>query len=457
MICSGDAVIGRGPELLGLVAGIGERAVWHGLETMLWAAGVTCLLAASCMAFPGGGRALLCVLAFFGGVILASVILSSVHNDRLLRPHWMTGAQMLWNLLVVLCLLTACFAWQCLRQIRDRHRRQQPLMYAAAGILAVLLIALVPLPGGLPHAPVTSSVDTLPKVTKARLNQDNMSFGHRDGVAFASMNIELIPDHPINADAIEFNDAALRVTDPAGVPQHVETSHLRITSRFDMDAMPRAYPTLVYYVFEQQPGPRSGMSYGSDPEKAGLVASLPHRTVRITGTMGLKRIDHRVIHRGPLDRPFELGESGIRVAFTDSSNRLSRYDHSVLWKAYMPPLATSLSWHHRDLVRFRLEHAVSHGIDWYDQLEGGGSGGGAFFGRYRVNELRISDRKIESDYYWEKLKELGYDKSVREWKQEAELVCEVVDEVHPLILPVDIEVEVPDPNKIRELLLKGAL
>ncbi len=448
--------IGVLATVLGFVAGIGGQAIWHGLETMLWAGFVTSLLALSCMAFPGGGRSLLCTLAYFGGVIVTCIILSNIETLPW-RSYALSGTRIEWNLLVMLCLLTAGFIWLCLRQIRDKHRRQKAHLFAVTGILTVLLVTFVPLPGGLSNGAITTKATALPKVTKAKASSNNMSFGQRNGVPFVALNIELIPDEPISGDAIQFAGADIRVTGVDGIPQRVENSHMtRIRISETREVIGHA-PTLDYYVFERQSGGRRSMSSGGDSEKSKIIQSLPRKTIRLSGTVELKQIQYRAVHRGSLNRPFEMKGNGLRVAYVNSPDRFTDYNSSVAWKAYTPPLLTTLSMNRHEMVRFRVEHPAMPGFDWYNRFQASGGGGGAFFGPKMEYELRTNDQEIESEYHWRQLKERGYNKTVREWKEEAELICEVVDEVRPLVLPVDIEVEVPDPEKVRELLLKGGL
>lgn len=441
----------------GFMAGVGMSAVWNGLEIMLWASFALSLLGLSAMAYPGGNRALLGVFCFFGGVILTSVVLTNGPVERMLRSYWMNGPQMQWNLLVVLLLLTTLFTWQCLRQIRDKHIRQSPLVLIATGILTVLLITFVPLPGGFAAKAIQTSSTTLPTVTKAEVDPMNLNYGVRHGAKFISMNIQLMPEENLLGEAFEFDGTNLKVVGASDVPQQVDMGHMALAVHDSSGQMVTAKPVLSYYVFDSQPGSGSRSSSGSDHDKTKILGSLPRQKVRVLGTVSLSRITYRTIHRGPLDQPFEKNERGMKIAFLTTPNHVTGHESSAIWKSYSPPLATARSTRRLDPVRFRLEHGGTGGRDWYNRLEGGGSGGGAFFGAYQDNNLRISDHDIESNYYWRELKESGYNKSVKEWKQEAELICEVKDQVHPLILPVDIEVEVPDPEKVRELLLQGTL
>lgn len=442
--------------VLGLVAGVGVSAVWHGLEMMLWIGVLTILAALSVMAYPGGNRALLGLLCYFGGVILTCIILSNGPSERILRPYWMNEHQRQWNLLVTLLLLAAVFSWQCLRQIRDKHLRQRPLVWIATGILTVLLVTFVPLPGGLPDRSISSSATTLPIVTKAKVHP-TITFGKKHDAEFISHDIELIPEQKLVGQSFDIVGANLMFTGSSTVPQQVDISHVALTHPASSRQMVEARPVLSYYVFDRPPGYSSSSSSGSDSGRSEIIASLPRQKIRIHGTVNINQITYRTIHRGPLTQPFEMNKQGMKFAFHPTPNRHTEHDSSALWKSYSPPFVTARSSNRWDPVRFRLEHSGSTGLDWYNQLEGGGSGGSSFFGPYRDNELRISDQNIEFTSFWRQLQESGYKKTVQEWKQEAELICEVIDQIQPLTLPVDIEVEVADPEKVHELLKKGAL
>jgi hypothetical protein len=110
-----------------------------------------------------------------------------------------------------------------------------------------------------------------------------------------------------------------------------------------------------------------------------------------------------------------------------------------------------------DEIRFKLETPSLPDMDWTNQLGGNSMGGGALFGNYRFQATRISDEEIESDYHWRQFKEDGYKKSVQQWKKEARLIFETVERVMPVTVPIDVEIEVPDPEKVRELLKNGTL
>lgn len=448
--------------VIGLMAGVGITAVWNGLELMLWVSFATFLLGLSAMAYPGGNRALLGAFCFFGGVILTCIVLSNRPIDRLLLSHRVDDLQIQWNLMMALLFLTAWFIWQCLRQIRDKHLRQRPSALVAIGILTVLIIAFVPIPGGFTGSATHASTTTLPKVTKAKTHfkdsdYGGMDFGTKYDAKFVSMNIELLPDQKLVGDAFHFSDFDLTVTGQDDAPQRAEISYMTVVSPGDSEHTIEARPIIAYHIFDREPGSSNSSSSGSNSDSMALIKSLPLKKVRIQGTIMIRQINYRTIHRGSLAQPFEINDNNLKIAFTNTPNRMTNHQSSVTWKTYSPALLTARSSRRFDPVRFRVEHAEAPNYDWYNQLDSGSSGGGGFFGSYRDTELRISDRELESDYHWNNIREKGYNKSVKEWKQEAQLICEVQDQIRPYVLPVDIEVEVPDPVMVRELMLKGEL
>ena len=221
--------------------------------------------------------------------------------------------------------------------------------------------------------------------------------------------------------------------------------------------MIEARPFISYHIFDREPGSSNSSSSGSNSEAMKLIVSLPLKKVRIRGTVTINQIDYRTVHQGTLAQPFEIKDKNLKIGFTNTPNPTTNHQSSIVWKTYSPALITTGSKRSFHPVRIRVEHANSPGFDWFNQLDSGSSGGGGFFGSFRDTQLRISDREIEAHYNFRDLRENGYNKSAQEWKQEAKLICEVQDNVSSFILPVDVEVEVPDPVMIRELMLKGEL
>ena len=440
---------------IGLIAGVGSSAFWNGLEVMVWVGFATNLLALSCMAYPGN-RALLGCLGFFGGVIVVCIAINNPPLRTLLRSHEVSSQQLGWNLLLVLIGLNAWFGFRCWCLIRDKHATQSTLVLVALGILIVPLIAFVPLPGKLPMIGLGAPSITLPTATDAESNGTNFSYGDRYGANFASVQIELTPTGLVGADGWEVVGSKLQVEGEDNLLQAVECSWVQVFHGGSAVASIEK-PVLTYFVYDRQPGSGGGSSSSSGGDNNEIISALPRRKVRITGAITLNRIDYRELASGFLDQPFSHRGGGIVSSYLPSTSDVARARRNAMWKAFSPPLVTSRYGQRRESARYRVEDPASKDIDWTNQLGGGSSGGGAFFGSYRMSEFSVSDDEIESDYYWRRLKESGYEKSVQEWKKETRLICEVVDRITPVILPVDIEVEVPDPDKVRELLVKGAL
>ncbi len=442
---------------MGLFAGVGISAVCQGLEIMVWIGFATALLALSAMAYPGGNRVLLIGICFFGGVILTCILIWNKPIENLARPHFINGTQVQWNLLVTLIVTTAGIAWQCLRRIRDKHRRVRPLAWAGTGALTVIVITFIPLPGVIAGRSNRTAARTLPAVTKATLDTANPSFGNRNDARFMSLNIELMPDEKIMVAGLEVTDSNLIVTGTADVPQQVDAWANVDSTRDASDRLIEARPMLTYRVLDHEPGPERSSSSGGESWQREAAASLPRHKIRIRGKVSLDRIHYRTINRGPLDQPFAKKENGASIAFIHSPDRLFGHEYSLVWKTYAPPLVTASIYQRRPLFQFRIESPTSGGSDLCNRFEGERRVGWAFFGSYTSRELKVSDREIESGNEWRQIRDSGYAKSVNEWKKEAQLVVEVIDRIEPLILPVDVEVEAPDPVKVRELLLEGKL
>ncbi len=436
--------------LLGLMAGVGFSAVWNGLEIMLWASLATNLLALSCMAHPGN-RALFGFLCFFGGVIIACILINNGPLERVLDSRGVSDAQMGWNFLIILIALNILFGWKCWQLIRDKHRVQSLPAEVALGVLTVLVIAFVPIPGGFPGS-LLGKPSTLPAVARSLSPSINSNIGEKYGAKFASVSIELESGDSLRGDDWEIVD-----TDLLAVGQDNSMLGMESSMKGYVDEQGRSLKSnlvLDFSVFDRQPGSSRSSSAGIDSREREIIAGIPLRKLRIQGNVTMNRIEYRELARGPLDQAFAHREGGIVCGFDPKP---FRDDYNTSWKVFSPPSLFAGGSRRWERVRFRLEDPSRSGFSWTNQLGGGGMGGGALFGNYQLQSVRIQDAELEADYYWRQLKESGYGKSVQQWKKEARLVFEVVDRVVPVIIPVDVEIEVPDPVKVRELLLDGTL
>ncbi len=436
--------------LLGWIAGVGFSTVWNGLEIMLWASLLTNLLALSCMAHPGN-RALFGFLCFLGGVIIACIAINNGPMERVLDSHAVSAAQAGWNFLITLITLNFWFGWKCWQFIRDKHREQSLPAMGALGAVTVLVIAFVPIPGGLPVTPF-GTPSTLPVVTQSLSTAIESNTGQKYGAKFASTSIELQSGDAIRGDDWEITDTDLQAV---GIDNSLLGMDTSMKLYVDQQGQTlKSNLVLHFFVFDRQPGSNGGMSSGMNTREMEIIAAIPLRKLRIQGNVTMNRIDYRELARGPLDQPFSHRAGGIVCAFDPKP---VREDYNTSWKVFSPPSLLSGVSRRWERVRFRLEDPSRSGFSWTNQLGGNGMGGGALFGNYQLRDVRIRDADLEADYHWRQLKESGYDKSVQQWKKEARLIFETVDRVVPVTIPVDVEIEVPDPAKVRELLLNGTL
>lgn len=435
---------------LGLIAGVGFSAVWNGLEIMLWASLVTNLLALSSMAHSGN-RAFFGVLCFFGGVVLTCILIINTPLENLMKNHGVSYAQMRWNCFIMLIALNALFGWKCWQLIRDKHRNQNLIAMITLGAFSVLVIIFLPIPGRLLSL-TTGTPSSLPAITQSLSPASINGKGEKYGAKFASFGTELDC-----GDSLPGNDWEIVGTDLLAVGQDnamlgMETSmksfvHLKGQSS-------KSNLILNFLVFDRKPGSHGMQSSGYNSQANKIIAGVPLSKVRIQGSITLKQFEYAELARGPLDQPFTHREGRIVCGFDPRS---LRDDFNIAWKIYYPPTLFSDGDRRRNKIRYRLEKPMPQDFSWTNQLSGNGMGGGAPFGSYQLQSIRIQDAEIESDFYWHQLKENRYEKSVQEWKKEARIVLEVVDRVVPVIIPVDVEIEVPDLSKVRELLLNGIL
>lgn len=437
--------------LIGMITGVGLSALWNGLEMMLWVSLVTNLLAMSCMANPGN-RSLYGFLCFIGGVILTCILMNNAPLDRLLNSYGVSDRQMSWNFFILLIVLNMWFGWKCLQLIRDKHTNQRALYLGVIGVLTVLVIAFVAIPGGLSRGMPNSPAKHLTTVTKKVSQTISYTVGEKYGAKFASFAFE------VNAgESIPDFDCEIVDTDLVVIGQDNTLLEMQMLMNRYQDYESQTLRTnlnLNFSVFDRLPGIGGSSSSGNDSRIEEIIDGIPLQKVRIQGTVTLNQLVYRELVSGPLDQPFVHREGGIVCAYNPVSMRGA---YNTSWKAFSPPSTLSAGNRVWEKVRIRLEAKSHPSFQWTRPLIGGSMSSGTFFGSYHLQHIRIGDADIESDYIWQQLKRGGYDKSVKEWKKDARLVFEVVDRVTPLIIPVDVEVEVPDPSKVRELLKNGTL
>jgi hypothetical protein len=306
------------------------------------------------------------------------------------------------------------------------------------------------LPSGLPGTVIGEPLITLPKVTNGKFQNENFSFGTAYGANHATVQINLIPNERIPANDWQTESHQLFIEGSGTAIQKMEVSSYQI---IQSDTGFGKLPILTYSVYDRQPKSNGSSSSGSNHSMSNAMKKIPLRKVRIHGSITLSQLNYREIYRGTLDQPFSQRKNGISYVFNlDKTGAYSSESHAS-WKNYSPSLLSSGPGNKWEQVRYRVDNPNTPELDFENQLSGGGSGGGSLFGSYRTQNLNISDESIESDYYWKQFKDRGYEKSVKEWRKETQLILEVIDSITTLVLPIDIEVEIPDPEKVTELLI----
>lgn len=441
--------------LIGLIAGVGFTAVWHGLETMLWTSLATNLLALSCMAFSGN-RFFLLVGSFFGGLFFVSILANNPPLESSFQSYGVDAMQLKWNTFIMLIALNLWFGWKCVWLMRNRHAKLNMLSMTGLGFVTVIIIAFIPLPGSL-HSVHQQPRITLNTITRSVSPASFNGSGEKYGAKFASFSIVVPYD-----DAIQGDDWDVFGTDLVVVGQDNQLFGFETSKSPYVDRDGKTVKTniaLVCSVFDRRPGSTGHMSSGNfNYAMQKIIEGIPKRKIRIQGAIKLNQIHYRELIRGPLDQPFSKRDGGVVCTF-DPKPSVSSYNAS--WKSYSPPSLFSEQLR-RDRVRFRIESPMQRGDRWIQQLEGGSSGSSFLFGNYTLKDLRIEDNELGNDYFWRQYQENSRERServwtVQEWKKEARLVIEKVENAKYFLMPVDVEIEVPDPDKVRDLLRNGTL
>ena len=444
--------------ILGWIAGAGTMAFWHGVETILWLGFLTNLLALSGMSHLGGNKALLGLISFFGGVILACVLLSNPPAHDYVDPYVLGGAQLQWNIFVLLLVLNAWLAWKLHRQISHPHLSQRATAMLLTGFLVVITAAFAPIPGGLPGTSLGQGTQ-LPVASHAQFNKYAAGYGELYGAKFVSLGIELAPDTAIMGSEFDVRQAHVEIlgAHSSGHLLDVETAQYRLIRNNDNDLL-ELRPGLGLFIYTNVPGSSGRSSNGTSPEIMTKLSAIPQVKVRLKGNLMIDRYSYRTLQSSSLDRPISHRDGNIRCSFQPTPSDSRQWQSIASWKRYAPtPLMLGSQMSRLESIRCRIEHPTFDTGAWSHRFEGSGQGGGGLFGQYYIKELRMSDEEIEASYDWSELVKSGYPKSVQDWKKDARLVFEEISHVEQLILPIDAEVEIPDPDRVREMLRNGEL
>lgn len=442
--------VGLAITVTSMVAGHGISSIWNGFEMTAWFGFACSLLALSCMAYPGGGRSFIVALAF-GAALLITLILINLPlfepwvHPLIANPQTITG-----NLLLVLGILSVAMVWLCHRQFRDKHTNSQPWWFAAAGIACALLVSFAPVP-----YPAKGIVTVLPKATEATLVEYDISHGKEGGTSFVTGGIHIETGLATSKDdmlihgsqvlnTVDFNEPWFQIEFGSAV---VGYSHEG-----------RAKQRLSYTVYEDVPDRyrRSYSSTASD-DLAKSIAELPKRKVRIVDTVILDRQQYEEVHRSPLSKAFAIHHNNLKIDYLPGTSDGGR-DHIINWKSYTPSLANSNKRSVYEQCRFNIEHPDIDEHMSVDDFGGGGGGGGSMFGGRAITlEHNLSSHGVRRSRFCYDLEKEEQQLIVDEWQDKAVLVVEAAKNMERIEIPIDVEIEIPDPEALRQLLKEGKL
>lgn len=444
--------VGLAIAVTGMVAGHGIVSIWYGLEMTAWL-GFTCsLLALSCMAYPGGSRSFIIAMVFVAA-LLTTVFLINIPvfepwiHPLIADPQTITG-----NLFLALGILSVAMVWLCHRQFRDKHSNSQPWWFAVVGIACVLFVSFAPVPYQVKDQ-VKDIVTVLPKATEASLVEYDISHGWERGTSFVTGGIHIETGLATSMDemlihrsqvlnTVDFNEPWFQIEGSAVVGYSHEG---------------RAKLRLSYTVYEDVPDRYQGSrsSTGSD-DLAKSIAELPKRKVRIVDTVILDRQQYEEVHRSPLSKAFAIHHNNLKIDYLPGTSDGGR-DHIINLKSYTPSLANSNKLSVYEQFRFNIEHPDIDKHMSVDDFGGGGGGSRSIFGRAITLERKLSSHGVLSSRFCYDLEKEEQQLIVDEWQDKAVLVVEAAKNMERIEIPIDVKIEIPDPEALRQLLKEGKL
>lgn len=441
----------------GMVAGLGATALWNALESMMWVSAALGLLAMACMAFGGLMKPVLALGAFAAGLMLPPMVGIVEPVRWWLRSAVVEQQQFLWNMLFLLLVVAVVCVWLCLRQAADKHRPSRIWTWAVGGFACLLTASFVPLPGGLWLANPQCEVEVMALQSGSVSAPYQLGHGRSYGREGVGLDYVVDLNQPLAHDEISLVTIELEVHDVDGVSLRARLGNMR--SRRDGPNGSDAFTLSVWVLEGEGTHDRSGSWSGSE-EMLDRVQGIPKRTVRVTGVVEMRVTNYRDAHRGQMDERFESKKDGMIFAYLPEApggGWAGVGSRALVSKRFGLPLITGdIGYNPYEMVRVAIDgpgemyqhpgnfvesHRVNH----------------ALFGFDNYSEIRINDHEVESSYQWRELQKSGYDKSFAEWKQEAELIVQVIDEERTVMMPIDVEIEIPDPVKLREMMLAGEL
>ncbi len=443
--------VGVAMTVTGFVAGHGIESIWNGLEMMAWFGFISSLLALSCMAYPGGGRSFITALAFGAGLMITAILINLQALKPLFEPLFASNEAIKGNLLVTLATATVAAVWMCHRQYRNKHSQSQLWWFAMAGIACVLFVSFTPI-----TYTAKGVVTVLPKATAATLVEYDLRNGDEGGTGFVSGGISVTTELVSYQDSMILHGSQALNTVGFNEPWFkieyggIAIDHSEVDER-------KAILRLSYKVYEDTPDPNQGWSStGGSQELAETIAKLPKRSIRIVDTVILHRQTYQEIHHSPLSKPFALHHKNLKIDYHPDTSDIGS-DYIISWKSYIPSLASSTKRSLYEQCRFNIKHPDIDEVMSVDDFGGGGGGTGSIFGRSMSMSYDFGSDGIRSNYFWHNLDKDAQQRIQDEWEDKALLVVEVAGHMERLEVPIDVKVEIPDPEALRELLKEGKL
>lgn len=425
-----------------LASGLGIKSIWIGLIVMAGAGFACALLAASCMAHAGRRRSLAMIGAFVAGLIGAVLVIELRSVRDALDPWFVSPETFQFNLIIALSILCLSANALCISIARKKHTAYRARWFILAGAASVLFVSFAPLP-----KPISNHIDASPieEATTVYPWKDKMMFGRSGPVQFFQGGIiissaldpigeDLFLDHKLE---IVGDDDPLFQIDRFAVA--VELPHQESTD---------TGIGITYKLYERDPSRYRGYSTDREYQRpVEPIKQLPKKRIRIKGSVRASMISYREIHRAPLGKSFSIHDGPLKVSYSPA-DKSDNGDEVISCKLYSPIPFTTKNRSVSGSYRLRIEHPLlKEPENLIGLFEAYSESSKVAFGECEITRFNPSLNAA----YLHHLREKSGQITPSEWMKQAELVVETTDK-KDVIIPVDVEVEVPDPIELRKLM-----
>ena len=365
------------------------------------------------------------------------------------------------NLLTLLVFLTIASIWLCIRQARDKHLHHRPLWLTLTGAVCMFCIIFFTLPN-----PLHPDRYEVPVVTHAALEPSGMSMGGRGGPIFISGQFSSQPIQQLDARGLSHTHNIIPVNftgvDAPWFEVHCTGFRPYRGGSVEHGAQAgQAQPAKLEFKYTIH-GSGNGQSIVVSTETLtklkDAVKDLPKRKIRIKDTITLNYREYEHYHRSPLTEGFNLSSDGLGVTYIPASVDPSKNKATFITRQFTPELMHSVDLHDREVFLHHISHPSSNqAIDVYD-FDAFGRIMSGFFYNKTVIGIDFREEAIRSSRAWQEITmEQGYEGSPKAWKQEAVWVIEKAGEKMKAEIPLDFEIEIPEPELLRKMLIEGTI